>query len=203
MGFILAAVSPAVVVGAMFELKKAGYGVKANIPVLVVAAASFDDVIAISGFAIAISFSIPNAHATTTSTIIEATHGPVTVLLGLLLGIIGGHISAATKLWDRPWKRTAIVACQGFAFSFGAKRLESAWIIDHAHPIGASTGILGALCMAGVTTFCWERGRGCYATGANDHNAHEVEAQLALLWDEIAQPLLFGVVGSYLDFRVM
>ena len=27
MGFILAAVSPAVVVGAMFELKKAGYGV--------------------------------------------------------------------------------------------------------------------------------------------------------------------------------
>ena len=59
LGFILAAVSPAVVVGAMFELKKKGYGVKQNIPTLVVAAASMDDVVAISGFAIAIAFAIP------------------------------------------------------------------------------------------------------------------------------------------------
>ena len=51
LGFILAAVSPAVVVGAMFDLKKKGYGVKQNIPTLVVAAASMDDVVAISGFA--------------------------------------------------------------------------------------------------------------------------------------------------------
>ena len=39
------AVSPAVVVGAMFDLKQAGYGVAKNIPVIVVAAASFDDVV--------------------------------------------------------------------------------------------------------------------------------------------------------------
>ena len=49
LGFILAAVSPAVVVGAMFDLKKQGYGVKQNIPTLVVAAASMDDVVAITG----------------------------------------------------------------------------------------------------------------------------------------------------------
>jgi len=58
LGFILAAVSPAVVVGAMFDLKKRGYGVKQNIPVLVVAAASMDDVVAISGFAAVVAFAI-------------------------------------------------------------------------------------------------------------------------------------------------
>jgi len=203
LGFILAAVSPAVVVGAMFELKKKGYGVKQNIPVLVVAAASFDDVVAISGFAICISFAIPSSHSSSATTILHATHGPVTLLLGMLCGLLGGGIAAMTKVWDRPWKRTAIVACQGFIFSFGAKRLEQNWEIEHAHPVSASAGILAALCMAGITSFCWERGYGCYTLGKDAHFAHAAEAQLAYLWDEIAQPLLFGIVGSYLDFRVM
>ena len=35
------------------------------------------------------------------------------------------------------------------------------------------------------------------------HFAHDVEGTLAFLWANAAQPLLFGVVGSYLDFRRM
>ena len=54
LGFIVAAVSPAVVVSGMFELQKRGYGIAKGIPSLVVAAASFDDVIAISGYSIAV-----------------------------------------------------------------------------------------------------------------------------------------------------
>lgn len=49
LGFVLAAVSPAVVVTGMFDLQKRGYGVKKGIPSLIVAAASFDDVLAITG----------------------------------------------------------------------------------------------------------------------------------------------------------
>ena len=49
MGFILAAVSPAVVVSGMFDLQLRGYGVSKGIPSIVVAAASFDDVLAITG----------------------------------------------------------------------------------------------------------------------------------------------------------
>ena len=43
---------PAVVVVGMFDLQRRGYGVAKGIPSLVVAAASFDDVMAISGFSI-------------------------------------------------------------------------------------------------------------------------------------------------------
>mmetsp|Transcript_34301 Transcript_34301/g.90215 ORF Transcript_34301/g.90215 Transcript_34301/m.90215 type:complete len:663 (+) Transcript_34301:61-2049(+) len=203
LGFILAAVSPAVVVGAMFELKKKGYGVKQNIPTLVVAAASMDDVVAISGFAICIAFAIPNKSATTVTTILNIAHGPLTLGCGMMLGLLGGNIAAMTQVWDTHWKRVAIVAIQGFLFAFGAKTLEREWIIDGAHPIGASTGILGALSMAGVTSYMWEHGKGHLSAGKEKHHAHDVEAALAKLWATVAQPLLFGVVGSYLDFRRM
>jgi len=203
LGFILAAVSPAVVVGAMFELKKKGYGVKQNIPTLVVAAASMDDVVAISGFAICIAFAIPNKSATTLTMILNIIHGPLTIGCGMTLGLITGNIAAMTRVWDTHWKRVAVVAVQGFLLAFGAKTLEREWIIDGAHPIGASTGILGALSMAGVTSFMWERGKGHLSAGKEKHYAHDVEATLASLWAIVAQPLLFGVVGSYLDFRRM
>jgi len=203
LGFILAAVSPAVVVGAMFDLKKKGYGVKQNIPVLVVAAASMDDVVAISGFAICVAFAIPNKFATTTTTIINAVHGPITLIGGMLLGLLGGNIAAMTKIWDAHWKRVAIVAFQGFFLAFGCKTLEREWNVHSAHPIGASMGILGALAMAGTTSYMWERGKGYQSSGKEKHFAHDVEATLAKVWAILAQPLLFGVVGSYLDFRRM
>ena len=207
LGFILAAVSPAVVVGAMFELKKKGYGVKQNIPTLVVAAASMDDVVAISGFAVCIAFAIPTKGSTTVTLILNIIHGPLTIICGATVGFITANVCAMTKVWDKHWKRVAIVALQGFFLAFCAKTLERDWIIDGAHPIGASTGILGALSMAGFTSFFWERGKCPIApklsTGKEKHFAHDVEATLAQLWANAAQPLLFGVVGSYLDFRRM
>ena len=58
LGFILAAVSPAVVVIGMFDLGRRGYGINKGIPSLIVAAASFDDVVAISGYSIFIGLSL-------------------------------------------------------------------------------------------------------------------------------------------------
>lgn len=208
MGFILAAVSPAVVVGAMFDLKQGGYGVKQNIPVIVVAAASFDDVVAISGFAMAISFAVDAGHSSTDTKLVEGFHGPLTIFVGLVLGIACSYFNAQTRIWNTVWKRTAVVLLLGVFLAFMAKHLENNWTIAHAHPIGASTGILAALIMAGCTAYHWEHGTGAMVicghhmgTEKPDHKAaHEVEHNLHLLWDLISQPMLFGVVGSFLDF---
>lgn len=48
--FVLGAVSPAVVVPSMLLLQKEGYGVEKGIPTLLMAAGSFDDILAITGF---------------------------------------------------------------------------------------------------------------------------------------------------------
>lgn len=50
--FVLAAVSPAVVVPSLLNLSDRGYGLNKGIPTLVIAAASIDDVIAITGFGV-------------------------------------------------------------------------------------------------------------------------------------------------------
>ena len=52
--FVLSAVSPAVVVPSMLSLSMNGYGTSKGIPTLVIAAASVDDVLAISGFGVAL-----------------------------------------------------------------------------------------------------------------------------------------------------
>jgi NhaP-type Na+/H+ or K+/H+ antiporter len=50
--FVLAAVSPAVVVPSLLNLSDRGYGLDKGIPTLVIAAASVDDVLAITGFGV-------------------------------------------------------------------------------------------------------------------------------------------------------
>ncbi|MGK7907972.1 MAG: cation:proton antiporter [Synechococcus sp.] len=52
LGFIIAAVSPAVVVPSMLQLKEGGFGKKKEVPTLVLAGASVDDVFAITIFGI-------------------------------------------------------------------------------------------------------------------------------------------------------
>lgn len=48
--FVLGAVSPAVVVPSMLLLQKDGYGLEQGVPTLLMAAGSFDDILAITGF---------------------------------------------------------------------------------------------------------------------------------------------------------
>ena len=50
--FVIAAVSPAVVVPSLLSLSERGYGLDKGIPTLVIAAASVDDVLAITGFGV-------------------------------------------------------------------------------------------------------------------------------------------------------
>eukprot|EP00106_Octopus_bimaculoides_P006078 XP_014773520.1 PREDICTED: sodium/hydrogen exchanger 9B1-like [Octopus bimaculoides] len=52
LGFVIAAVSPAVVVPCLLYLQDNGYGIDKGIPTLVIAAASIDDVLAITGFGV-------------------------------------------------------------------------------------------------------------------------------------------------------
>merc|ERR1719399_127686 len=100
LGFILGAVSPAVVVGGMFDLQQRNYGVKKGVPSLVVAAASFDDVVAISGFSLCIGFAIGSGDLAS-----QLLHGPLEVILGVGTGFCGAYLCALTTLWDKPMKR--------------------------------------------------------------------------------------------------
>lgn len=80
LGFILAAVSPAVVVPSMLKLKERGFGKNKEVPTLVLAGASLDDVIAITMFGM---FAGLAAGASTSWT---------SVVLGIPGGVIAGAV---------------------------------------------------------------------------------------------------------------
>ena len=234
LGFILAAVSPAVVVVQMFDLHERGYGVAKGIPSIVVAAASMDDVVAMLGFSVCIGLAggAGNVYQ-------KALAGPAAVVAGALYGCAAGALLGATKLWDADWKLTAATLVLGLLPMFVAERL-------HAHGGGA----IGALLVGVVGSWAWRRRRPAWlaagaereallreeadlgaalgtpdgdaraaadrlrevgkkldAIGRSDaddaHKSHLVEANIGLLWTWLAQPLLFGVIGTELNFHRM
>jgi len=185
LGFILGAVSPAVVVGGMFDLQARGFGVKKGVPSLVVAAASFDDVVAISGFSMCIGLAVGHGDI-----VMEALHGPINIIAGIGFGLLGALIACMTKIWDKTWKRSAIILALGVVFTFLAKTL---------HYAGA--GALASLVMAALASQFWQHGiGGRLSSGADEHMPHEVELDLAKVWRTFAEPLLFSVIGAALDF---
>lgn len=85
LGFILAAVSPAIVVVEMLKLQRLGLG--GSIPSLVMAAASFDDVVAIAGFSVCIGLAITSEESSLIRTLL---HGPLSLFLGVAIGVLCG-----------------------------------------------------------------------------------------------------------------
>lgn len=188
LGFILGAVSPAIVVGGMFNLQSQGYGTAKGIPSLVVAAASFDDVVAISGFALCSGLALGQGDV-----LKNALHGPIDIALGVTGGALGACIAALTQLWDKPWKASAVIILLGLVFTFAAKL---------AHYAGA--GALASLVMAAGSNQLWSRGAFApLSRGPDLELAHQVEHHLALLWHAVSEPLLFSVIGNSLDFTVI
>ncbi len=88
LGFIIAAVSPAVVVPQMLTLMHKGIGTNKGIPTLILAGASIDDVVAITIFSTFLGLSSGN-HINIG---IQIFNIPLSIILGMVLGIIIGII---------------------------------------------------------------------------------------------------------------
>lgn len=88
LGFIIAAVSPAVVVPTMLQLKEAGFGKNKEVPTLVLAGASLDDVFAITIFSVFAGLAAGDA--TNWTYLILGVPGGI--LLGAAIGAIIGFV---------------------------------------------------------------------------------------------------------------
>ncbi|KAF8565382.1 hypothetical protein P879_08360 [Paragonimus westermani] len=82
LGFVCAAVSPAVIVPNMMRLEVTGWGVAEGIPTLVVAASSLDDVVAITGFGVALAVALSKGQSLSEALV----QGPKEAILGAMYG---------------------------------------------------------------------------------------------------------------------
>lgn len=171
-GFVLGAVSPAVVVPSLLALQEKGFGVAKGIPTMVVAAASFDDVIAITGFGICLGI----AFQTNESLVLQILHAPIEIVGGIGSGIIAGLLCWPLK-WVESWIRILVVMGIGLVATFGTREL----------------GYSGAGPLCAITL-------GCVAANIWDKKTTTDTAKVVgNIWT-IAQPILFSLIGAAVMF---
>ncbi|XP_008057783.1 sodium/hydrogen exchanger 9B1 [Carlito syrichta] len=170
LGFVLGAVSPAVVVPSMLLLQEAGYGVEKGIPTLLVAASSLDDILAITGFntCLNIVFSSGGILNNVLSSLRD-------VCVGLLAGTVLGFFVQYFPCGDQkklPLKRAFLVLSLCVSAVLGSQRIG-------LH----GSGGLCTLVLTFIAGTKWSKEK------------ISVQKIITNAWN-VFQPLLFGLVGS-------
>jgi len=185
-GFTLGAVSPAVVVPSMMLLHKAGYGVKAGIPTSMIAASSFDDIIAITAFGVFITIAKNQAPGGVASVEnggdsigFEVFMNLVQLVTGLVIGI---GLGALLVFVDKLPKNKCRMMVKLFACLFVAVMM----------PIVAQITTFEESKFVGIIFF----GYACFRAWGED----KPEAELGQIW-MFCQPFLFGTVGAAVQFK--
>ncbi|XP_035519655.1 sodium/hydrogen exchanger 9B2-like [Morone saxatilis] len=177
LGFVLAAVSPAVVVPSMLLLQREGYGVEKGIPTLLMAAGSFDDILAITGFStcLGIAFSTGSTWMNILKGLLEVVGG---VIAGLILGLF---------LYCFPSKDQEDLVLRRTLMLLGL----SIFSVFFSHVIGfAGAGGLCTLVLAFLAALGWKADKA------------PVAAMVGRLWD-VFQPLLFGLIGAEITIATL
>jgi len=178
MGFVLSAVSPAVVVPAILNISERGYGLNKGIPTLIMAAASVDNVINISGFGIMLGITFSKG-----SLIMQIFQGPIDVLIGLSYGIGLGLISLYLpnrKEGGCFITRFTLLLIGGCVAVFGSAKIGY-----------AGAGALACLVMAFTAGVGWRN------QGLTDAQ-NPVKPYFGIMWT-FFQTLLFGLMGAQIN----
>ncbi len=175
LGFIIAAVSPAVVVPSMLELRDRGLGMDKNVPILILAGASVDDVFAITLFTVflGIADGVPVG-----SPLLNFALVPVEIIGGILLGLVAGYL--LVLLFNR----------------FSLARIEQLLLVTATGIIvtliGQAASLAGLLAVMSLGFIILEKG--------SVYVSH-LEGSLNNLWFA-AQLFLFILIGAAVNIQV-
>ncbi|HPE69963.1 MAG TPA: cation:proton antiporter [Thermotogota bacterium] len=178
LGFIVAAVSPAVVVPQMLELIEKGKGRKKGIPTLVLTGASIDDVIAITLFSAFLGFS----GGAKVNLFFQVVSVPLSIGLGLVLGVSVGFLLLFLfqKFHMRDTKKALLL------LSFAILMVWSEGVLTKFLPVASLLGVMA------VGFFLREKHR-------------KVADRLSLKFNKfwvLAEILLFVLVGAQVNVSV-
>lgn len=172
-GFMLAAVSPAVIVPSMLDLKKKGHN---EVPTIIMAGASIDDVFAITFFSVFLGLSTNN-EVNILNTILSV---PFSIVVGVVSGIVVGFLFSIF-----------------FKKNFTSIRAtEKALIILVGGMLLVQVGdILHFAALLGVMTV------GFILLERHEEVAHELSDKFSKVWI-FAEIVLFVLIGFSLDISV-
>lgn len=182
MGAVLAAVSPAVVVPRMVQLMEMKYGTSKQIPQLIMAGASCDDIFVIVLFSTFVNMAQgENAH------LMDFANIPISIVLGTALGAITGFILSLffeTAYAHRHCVRnsTKVVIVLGTAFMLMAIEAWTSGIVS----ISGLLAVVSMACVIKMKSIAFVSKR--------------LSDKLGKLWIA-AEVILFVLVGAAVDIR--
>jgi NhaP-type Na+/H+ or K+/H+ antiporter len=230
LGFVLAAVSPAVVVPGMLDLGERGYGVAKGVPTMVVAAASFDDVLAIAGFSLCLTLAAGyEATSAAAATAANATLLSASGSGAAVAGPAGAQVEESSFFSSVGWlvlkAFIELLAGIGFGVAYGA--LAAAPTSEHAlykrggwagHVrSGLGTGVHTRAVLVGAllsvvggkrADFSGGGALGAIVLGATSGRLwptatrKAVQVHVNYAWS-LLQPALFGLLGAAVDVRAI
>ncbi|GFY60750.1 hypothetical protein TNIN_92671 [Trichonephila inaurata madagascariensis] len=174
LGFIVSAVSAAVLVPGMLDLEEKSLGLEAGIPTLLMAAVSLDNITALTGFIV--TFSIITSNENLTWTLITR---PLEPFIGLLFGTIMGVIlwylpSENTSEPAQVFYRSSSLFLGGLCFTFVSKQVGM-----------AGAGALACVSFAFIASLKWR---------TQEHFKY-ITYIIGIMWNLI-EPFLFGLIGA-------
>ncbi len=176
MGAVLAAVSPAVVVPRMLRLMESGHGQEKNIPQLIMAGASVDDV-----YVIVLFTSFTGMAQGASFDVVSLAGVPISILLGLGVGILAGL--AVIKLFSALTMGDTVKVLVLLGVAFLLVSLENA--LKGLVPL---SGLLGVMALGGTIL------------KGNQPLARQLSGQYAKIWVG-AELMLFVLVGAAVNIR--
>ena len=181
LGFIIAAVSPAVVVPTMLELKAVGFGEKKEVPTLVLAGASLDDVFAITIFSVFAGLASGSA--------VSWGHLLFGVPAGILLGAVLGAGLGFVLVWcfRRYRMRDTHKVIVFMIIAVVCYELADHPAVKAQLPVAALLGIMAM---------------GFVILEKYDVLAHRLAAKFAKIW-VLAEILLFVYIGAAVQLRAL
>ncbi|KAA0158783.1 hypothetical protein FNF31_05195 [Cafeteria roenbergensis] len=221
-GFVLSAVSPAVVVPSLLRLQDQGLGVDKGIPTLIMAAASFDDVIAISGFGVCLSLAFSEGDP-----VWAGVKSPLELIAGAAFGLVMGLVAGLMI----PARGGGGAVAGTLLIGIGVVAVLGSRLV---HLDGG--GALGVIVAGMAARAAWDEGgtlrliravwnnRGEKQGGARTpdgvasavtpvggheldeegpHAGLEASAWLRTVWTLVGQPMLFGLIGAAVDISVV
>ena len=182
MGAVLGAVSPAVVVPRMVFLMEAGYGTNKQIPQLILAGASLDDVFVIVLFSTFINMAQGNS-----ASLMDFAGIPISILLGIAAGALCGFVLAALFEYAHRKKesiRQSLKAIIVLGTAFLLMSAES-WLKDKV-PLSGLLAVMSMACVIQIRT--------------RSVVSSDLSEKYGRLW-LAAEVILFVLVGAAVDVR--
>ena len=180
LGFVMAAVSPAVIVPLMLKLQEMKIGARKKIPTMILASSTVDDIIAISGFGICISLLDPNLQDNGIEWKRMMLEVPLSIITGIIISYyLSRPLIDVFKGFKLPMVGQ-VIALLGIAFAF--KYIDENTRIPFSYLI--ATMSLGM------------------SLRAFDHDIGETAAKgFFYLW-KVAEIALFVLIGAMVNYQI-